>query len=176
MPPESKNLLFCRHHFFIAVVCLFAICFTRARAADTAAEENWPQWRGPMGNGIAPKADPPINWSATSHLKWQASLPGEGTSTPIIWGDRVFIQVAINTGHAGATAASSAQAAPQGGRRGRGGFGGGPPPSEAYQFVVLCIDRKTGKTLWQQVAREEVPHEGRHQTEGSFASPSPVTD
>jgi len=160
----------------VIILGVVTVCFTHANAADTTADENWPQWRGPLANGISPKADPPTNWSAISHLKWKTALPGEGTSTPIVWGDRIFVQAAINTGHPGASSASPAQPAPQGGRRGRGGFGGGAAPTETYQFVVLCIDRKTGKLLWQQVAREEVPHEGRHQTEGSFASPSPVTD
>jgi outer membrane protein assembly factor BamB len=53
---------------------------------------------------------------------------------------------------------------------------GGPPPSEVEQFVLLCLDRNTGKTLWQQVAKEELPHEGFRPGEGSFASPSGLTD
>jgi outer membrane protein assembly factor BamB len=65
-----------------------------------------------------------------------------------------------------------------GGGPGGGGFGGmsGPPPSELHQFAIVCLDRQTGKVLWQQVAREEVPHEGHHRSDGSFAAPSPVTD
>ena len=62
-----------------------------------------------------------------------------------------------------------------GGRGGRGGFGGGGPPTDKYQFVLLCLDRQSGKTLWQKVVREEVPHEGHHRDHG-FASHSPVTD
>jgi outer membrane protein assembly factor BamB len=70
-----------------------------------------------------------------------------------------------------------------GGQRGRGGFGGGrrgfgrggAPPTEIHQFALVCLDRQTGKTLWQKVAREEVPHEAHHQT-NTFASHSPVTD
>ena len=62
------------------------------------------------------------------------------------------------------------------GRGGRGGFGGGQKPTEVHQFVLLCLDRQTGKLLWQQTAREEVPHEGYRQGDGSFASTSPITD
>jgi outer membrane protein assembly factor BamB len=71
---------------------------------------------------------------------------------------------------------------PPGGFRGPGGPGGGrgrfggPPPSEIEQFVLICLDRKTGKTLWQQVAKEELPHEGFKEGDGSFASPSGLTD
>jgi outer membrane protein assembly factor BamB len=53
---------------------------------------------------------------------------------------------------------------------------GGPPPTEVEQFVLLCLDRNTGKTLWQQVAKEELPHEGFREGDGSFASPSGLTD
>jgi FOG: WD40-like repeat len=66
-----------------------------------------------------------------------------------------------------------------GGPGGRGpgrGRGGMEKPSEQYQFTVVCLDRATGKVAWQQIAREEVPHEGFHQEEGSFASPSGLTD
>ena len=62
-----------------------------------------------------------------------------------------------------------------GGRGGRGGMGG-EKPTEVHQFAILCLDRQTGKTLWQKIAREEVPHEGHHPTEGSYAPSSPVTD
>jgi outer membrane protein assembly factor BamB len=62
-----------------------------------------------------------------------------------------------------------------GGGRGRMGMGG-PPPTEIQQFVLICIDRKTGKTLWQQVAKEELPHEGFREGDGTFASPSGLTD
>ena len=62
-----------------------------------------------------------------------------------------------------------------GGGGGGGGFGALPAPTEPYQFVLLCLDRKTGQTKWQKVAREEVPHEGHHRDHG-FSSYSPVTD
>jgi outer membrane protein assembly factor BamB len=63
-----------------------------------------------------------------------------------------------------------------GGRRGGRGGMGGSKPTEVMQFTLLCLDRQTGKVLWQQVAREEVPHEGIREGEGSFAAPSGVTD
>ena len=80
-----------------------------AAAADTAAEQFWPQWRGPLGTGEAPLADPPLTWSETNNVKWKTTLPGEGDSTPIVWGNRVFLLAAIPTG-----TNSAAPAAPQG--------------------------------------------------------------
>jgi outer membrane protein assembly factor BamB len=157
-----------------------------AAATTTRAESNWPQWRGPLASGAAPTADPPITWGEGRNVRWKVKLPGRGTSTPIIWGDSIFIQAAIPTGKA-ADGAAAAPAAPRtagpvpgdrpGGRRGGGGggFGALPPPTEPYQFVLLCLDRKTGQPRWQKVAREEVPHEGHHRDHG-FSSYSPVTD
>jgi len=163
-----------------------------ARAATTA-EANWPQWRGPLQNGVAPSASPPTSWSETSNVKWKVKIPGEGSATPIIWGDRVFVQTAIATGKKVEAPAEPAAQPPPGpppgqggpppggpggkkGPGGRGGFPGGAKPTETFQFVVQCLDRQTGKTLWQQVAREEVPHEGHHPSDGTFASPSGLTD
>ncbi len=115
-------------------------------------------------------------------MKWKVKLPGFGTSTPIIWGDRVFILTAVPGGKKVEAKPSETPAAtperpnPGEGRRSPGGgFGRSEKPTEAYQFTVSCLDRKTGKTVWQKVAREEVPHEGHHKDHG-FASASPVTD
>ena len=55
------------------------------------AQLYWPQWRGPLANGVSPTAEPPLTWSESSNLLWKVRLPGRGTSTPIVWGDLVFI-------------------------------------------------------------------------------------
>ena len=159
---------------------LFLVGGLGLRAGNVASEPKnfWPQWRGPLATGVAPLADPPVSWSETNHVKWKVKVPGSGSSTPIVWGDRVFIATAIPTGKKSqATSADSGTndpaPKPQAGRP-----GGGTPsekPDQMFQFVTLCYDRQTGKTLWQKVAREEVPHEGHHQNHG-FASASPVTD
>jgi outer membrane protein assembly factor BamB len=157
------------------------------QAAAPADELNWPQWRGPLQNGVAPQANPPTQWSETQNVKWKVKIPGAGLATPVIWENKVFVLTAIPTGKKGEPAASApgepgtrpAGAGQAGQRRGqqggRGGFGG-QKPTEVHQFALLCLDRQTGKVLWQQIAREEVPHEAHHRTEGSFASASPVTD
>lgn len=207
-----------------------AIC--GAAAADEFADlklQNWHQWRGPQATGVAPQGNPPTEWSETKNIKWKVEIPGQGSASPIVWGDKIFVSTAIKTertGEAADTAAARSRGlfrqvaltdslskdngsnatsatllaqnteqpsgARPGGERGRdrerGGFGrpggggrggGNPfgitPPTNIYQFVVLCIDRKTGNTLWQKTANELVPHEGHHQT-ASFASASPVTD
>lgn len=164
---------------------IVALAVAQLALGNPAANEQWPQWRGPLGNGVAPHASPPVKWSESENVKWKVKLPGFGTSTPIIWGDRIFLATALKSGEPAPAAAQSApppppaEQAPGGERRrrggGGGGFGGGDTPREKYQFVVLCLDRASGKTLWQKTVREEVPHEGHHRDHG-FASASPVTD
>ncbi len=136
------------------VILLIAQSLTAAEPGDDAMQF-WPQWRGPMATGAAPQADPPLQWSETNNVKWKAAIPGDGNSTPIVWGNRVFILTAM----------------PAGG----GGGGGSEIPTQPYQFIVVCYDRQTGRVLWQKIARQEVPHEG-HQENNTFASASPVTD
>jgi len=150
--------------------------------AAATAEQNWPQWRGPLATGAAPAANPPTVWSETQNVKWKVKIPGSGLATPIVWDDQIFIETAIATGNkpqaAEKSASSPAPADPTQENpppRRRGGGMGSQKPTEVYQFVLLCLDRQTGKTLWQKIAREEVPHEG-HQQDNGFASYSPITD
>lgn len=155
--------------------CLLIVGLLSARAVGAdAATVNWPAWRGPLATGVAPQGDPPVAWSETSNVKWKVAIPGRGKGTPIVWDDLVFVQTAIPTGQKATPAAE----APGAGRP-TGGRGGGmstEQPTESYQFVLLCLNRRTGQTVWQKVLSEQVPHEGHHPSEGSFASASPVTD
>ncbi|MBL9203324.1 MAG: PQQ-binding-like beta-propeller repeat protein [Opitutaceae bacterium] len=158
-------------------------------AARAAGLSSWPEWRGTTGQGVAPGATPPTMWGDEKNIRWKAKIGGLGFSTPIIWKDRVFLLTAVETAEtpAGATAAAPTPPAPapapggggegrgKGGKRGPGGFGGGGRPTKVVEFTVVALDRATGKTVWSKVARREVPHEGKHQT-NSFASASPLTD
>lgn len=113
---------------------------------------DWPQWRGPTWNGIA-HGEAPLHWSDAEHIKWKAEIPGRGHSSPVIWGDRIFITTSVPTGESG----SAAQASPMS----RRGFGSrGPQPEQ--KLILLCLDRKTGKLLWERVAKVAAPHEGYH--------------
>src|SRR5216683_5706843 len=69
-----------------------------AHGASSSAEQNWPQWRGPLQSGVAPHADPPTEWSETKNINWKVRIPGEGTATPVIWENKVFVLTAIATG------------------------------------------------------------------------------
>jgi outer membrane protein assembly factor BamB len=128
------------------------------------ASRQWPQWRGPLGTGVAPHGDPPVVWSEEQNVRWKLALPGVGHSTPIVWGDRLFLTTAIPYGEAGASQDGHADGAHD-----------NMEPLKAQKFVVLAIDRHRGKILWQKTLRSERPHEGTHVT-GSWASNSAVTD
>ncbi len=158
-------------------------------ATKAEVEQNWHQWRGPNADGVAPKANPPTEWSETKNVKWKVKTPGFGTSTPIIWGNKVFLLTAVKSASPTAALPSvnipAGQVAqpkgpgpggpPSGGKKGKGGGFGSEKPTDKYQFIVLCLDRTTGETIWKKTVREEVPHEGHHRDHG-FASASPVTD
>jgi outer membrane protein assembly factor BamB len=140
-----------------------------ARAADdfsSRSRANWHQWRGPLSSGVAPEANPPLEWDESKNVKWKVSIPGESTATPIVWGDKVFVATAVETDKTVELAEGEAEPT------GRFKIS---KPSHYFQFVVICLDRQTGNTLWRRVATEEVPHEGHH-PDGSFASASPTTD
>ena len=253
--------------------------------AGTVTAENWPTWRGPAANGVAPGSNPPTEFSESKNVQWKTKVPGSGSSTPVIWGDQVFVITAEKTGKKVAAAAGGdsrergqgaerrqrpdserpegrgrgeqgsrdgdrprpdgdrgsrggerprpdgersqrggqsgfgggsfnreefikrfdkdgdgelndaerdamrdelrqqfsggrgGERSPRSGRssRGRGGFGGGSKPTEEYRFVLISLDRNTGKENWRRVAATQVPHEGHHRDHG-YASGSPVTD
>ena len=261
-----------------------ALALACSTGATTANAENWPTWRGPAANGVAPGGNPPTEFSESKNVQWKTKVPGSGSSTPVIWGDQVFVLTAEKTGKKVAVAASGesrerggaerrqrpggerpegrgrgeqgsrggdrprpdvdrgsrsgerprpdGERSERGGQsgfgggsfnreefikrfdkdgdgelndaerdamrdalrqqfsggrggersrgrgrssRGRGGFGGGSKPTEEYHFVLISLDRNTGKENWRRVAATQVPHEGHHRDHG-FASGSPVTD
>jgi outer membrane protein assembly factor BamB len=150
---------------------IFAVCWLLAaplaaddqRGADDA-RKNWPQWRGPLGTGVAPEANPPVEWSEDKNIRWKISLPGKGHSTPIVWGDRVFITTAEPFGDALPPKYSKAP-----------GSHDNVPVTHRHKFSVLAVNRRDGAILWQRTVHEALPREGGHYT-ASHASNSPVTD
>jgi outer membrane protein assembly factor BamB len=131
-----------------------------------AADDDWPQWRGPNNDGMA-RSDAPLEWSDTRNVAWRVPIPGRGFSSPVIWGEKIFLTTAVPT---------EASAAPTQSQRPGAGPGGGVGAGREHKFLVLCLNRLSGKVLWERVATVATPHEGYHGRYGSFASNSPVTD
>ncbi len=77
----------------IKILWLFLISANMvfAQTKLTEFKKNWTQWRGPTGNGIALQGNPPLEWSETKNIKWKTEIPGKGYSSPIIWGDQIFL-------------------------------------------------------------------------------------
>jgi len=142
-------------------VLLFLALSVSLSAASTDSERYWPQWRGPHATGVAPLAKPPLEWSETKNVRWKVEIPGRGSSTPVVWADQIFVTTAIPSGPAGAAAHEPR---------------GGVTPRLPHRFVVMSLDRKTGKVLWERVVREETPHEAGHADNSTWASSSAVTD
>jgi outer membrane protein assembly factor BamB len=102
-----------------------------------------------------------VEWGESKNVRWKVEVPGRGSASPVVWGNRVFVTSAVPVG-----AASVASHEPRGGRT----------PREPHQFKVLAFDRATGKVAWERTAHEQTPHEASHQDNGTWASQSPITD
>jgi hypothetical protein len=139
---------------------LVALAFARPSAGPN---DHWAQFRGPSA-GVA-ENDPalPERWSSTSNILWTLDVPGVGWSSPVVWGDHVFVTSVINTGQA---------EAPKPGLY----MGGERPASTApHRWIVHDVDFATGKVRWSREVRAGVPDGPKH-LKNSYASETPVTD
>src|SRR3954454_17236597 len=98
----------------------------------SAAE--WPQFRGPDGSGVSTGGNPPVTWSAADNIKWKLDLPGAGSSSPIIWGDRIFLTTFSGYGDDGGSV-------------------------DKLQRHLIAIDRATGKIIWDKAVPAELPED-----------------
>ena len=156
-------------------LCYMMFCSHSLEAKETVY---WPTFRGPVNTGVAPDADPPVTWSESENIKWKIELSGQGLSSPVIWKDKIFFLTAVpvqTMGEEKATPPEQAQNQPEGDRQGRRRGRMSRKASSPQKFDVVCLDRKSGKLLWQKTVKEGLPHEGHH-GDASFASYSPVTD
>lgn len=155
------------HHYIRLAAALLLLILPVAAdkaAAPAGAEHNWHQWRGPLGSGLAPNANPPLQWSETKNVRWKTALPGRGHSTPIVWDEHVFLTAAVPYGEALPPRPSTAP-----------GNHDNLPVTHRQRFVALAINRPDGSIAWQRTLNEALPREQGHHT-ASLASNSPVTD
>ena len=120
-------------------------------ASSVCAQEtnlaSWPQFRGPLGTGEAPNAKPPTEWSEEKNIKWKVPLPGLGHSTPVVWGDRLFVTTAIPFGPKFEGKPDTAPGAHDNVR-----------VTQRHRFVLLAIDRKDGSIVWQKELSTKLGH------------------
>ena len=131
-------------------------------------ENNWVQWRGPYETGVAPSGNPPFEWSETTNIKWKSEIPGIGHATPIIWEDQIILLSAIKTDQ-------KVEPDTTGEEQEERDWMNPKSTDYIHKFVVISVDRNTGKIRWQTTVREELPYSHTHEF-GSWASSSPLTD
>lgn len=131
----------------------------------SAIAGNWPSFRGPNGSGLG-TGSPPVSWNVDSgeNIKWKVPVTGLAHSSPIVWGDRVFITTAVSL---------SAEATLSTGWL--DGTGDSADDTGEWEWRVICIDRGTGKTLWEKAAHRGAPKHKRH-IKATQANSTPATD
>src|SRR5258708_3128110 len=144
----------------IRILCLLFL----AQAMSAAVSDRWPQFRGPESLGIADDTNLPDTWSSTQNVAWKTDIPGTGWSSPVVWGDRIFLTSVIS---------ADKQETPKKGLY----FGGNrlDPPKDEHRWTVYSLDSKTGKILWEREVYRGTPKSSRH-LKNSYASETPVTD
>ena len=157
------------------VSLLFAAHLAHADNFENQRVNNWHQWRGPDSNGVAVKADPPLEWNETKNVKWKVELSGRGSASPVVWGDKIFLTSAIRTERVSDAPVPKREIPKVEPVEGVPELSIQPVPRNYYKFLVTAIDRKTGKEIWEKVVAEEVPHRAHHRDHG-YASGSPTTD
>ncbi len=159
--------------YIIVTQTLLALCFILACAPQsTDAPEHpkqperhsWLQWRGPLGTGAAPAANPPLTWSEGENVRWKAALPGLGQSSPLVLGELVFVTSAEPIGEPLKLNRPPANGAHDNLR-----------VDHVQRFLALAFGRRSGRELWRTTLVEALPHAPVHKS-GSFASASPVSD
>jgi acetyl esterase/lipase/outer membrane protein assembly factor BamB len=125
---------------------------------------SWPQFRGPGSRGVAAAGRLPDSWGPDRNIVWKTPIPGRGWSSPVVWGDRVFLTAVVSEGKT---------------EQPRKGlyFGGErlKPPADVHRWTVYCVDAAGGKILWERTAHKGVP-QSTHHLKNSYASETPVTD
>ncbi|MFK7766002.1 MAG: PQQ-binding-like beta-propeller repeat protein [Mariniblastus sp.] len=152
---------------YALVTTILALAFLVAFWPSTGIcqiENNWGQWRGPLGTGASETATPPIQWSETENVRWKVELPGLGHSTPVVWEQTVVVTTAIPFGEKFPPIADGAP-----------GSHDNLKVSQKFKFVAIAFNRADGKIKWERELHSAIPHEGAH-VSASLASASPVTD
>ena len=138
--------------------------------ARTVAAGNWPQWRGPDGSGISTEKNLPSEWSPTKNIKWKTPIEGRSHSSPIVWGNRIFLTTAVEGAEVAGAKAVKHQI---------DGKDFIHPDSvganKKHTFKVIALDRDSGKMVWQSTAWEGTPYDDRHR-KSSYAASTPATD
>jgi len=143
---------------------LFCLAATNRLRAAATADASWPQFRGSGVAGVSANTNLPDKWSATESVAWKTDLPGRSWSSPIVWGDRVFLTAVLNLGES----EPPKKGLYLGGER--------PVPSKSeHQWKALCLDLATGKARWEKTVHQGTPQTAIH-LKSSYGAETPATD
>jgi outer membrane protein assembly factor BamB len=152
----------------ILIISMFLLSLALPRGI--AQESNWPQWRGPDRNGVSTESGVPLEWSATHNVVWKTPIEGRGHSSPVVWGNRIFVTTDIQ-----GDVIPGAEAV----RHVRGGEIYYHPQTESadkrHTLKVLSLDAETGEILWTRTVHDGRVYDNRHRR-NTYASPTVVTD
>jgi outer membrane protein assembly factor BamB len=139
-------------------IVLLAFTFSTARA------QNWPQFRGPGATGVVEGSPQPLKWDASTqqNVRWKTAIPGLSHSSPVIWGNKVFVMTAVSSGTD---------------EKRYGLYGDVAPVKDnpKHTYKLIALDKQKGTILWERVAFEGIPKVKRH-PKSSHAASTPATD
>ena len=149
--------------FFLFVIALTGLLIPVT--AQTDIQRQWAQFRGYRGSGILDNAGIPSTWDVSKkvNILWDIPVPGLAHSCPVIWNDKVFITTAVSSSRQDSL---------------KIGLYGDIDMSEdksVHDFKIICLDKKTGRIIWETIAYQGIPKERRH-TKSTYANPTPATD
>lgn len=144
---------------------LLVVLLLSVSAITKDETSRWPSFRGMDAAGVAEGQNLPEQWDgrAGRNIKWKVPIPGLAHSSPVVWGDRIYVTTAVS-GRGEATF-----------KHGLFGAGDASDDRSSHQWKVYSIDRASGRTVWERTAYEGVPREKRH-VKGTYANSTPATD
>ena len=152
-----------------AVLLLLLSALAAAPAPSDEEDEAWPQFRGYRARGVAEGFETPETWSVPQErgVRWRVPVPGLAHSSPVVWGERVYVTTAVRL--EGRAVLASLYGSP--------GYGAGDsvPGEGAHSWRVYCLDASTGRVLWERTSHEGVPAVKRH-PKSTHANPTPACD
>lgn len=130
--------------------CVIGLVFW---AASTGLAGDWPQFRGPVGQGTSPEKNLPVEWDQSKNVFWKATLPGPGGSTPVVVGNRIYLTCYTGFGEPGMAG-----------------------DMNRLQRILVCLDKTNGKTVWSTPTPAKLPEQESIRDEHGYATSTPVVD
>ena len=178
LPDQGRPVMQVRSLFTVITWIGIAVVVSGvlAGAEQEADSFNWPQFRGPAGDGVSNLNVQPTRWAEDKSVDWKVKLEGVAWSQPIVWGDQVLVTTAVTDNQPKPRVGESGPGFRLFSREGLSrALSGGEPPDETYQWKLICLDLATGERRWERVVREAKPTIPIHRS-NSYASETPVTD